>query len=102
MTTIQIAGCGKLNLILKTHKLSNPLNAMLPSTTFICFVICMTHFQTINYQICTNGLTNPPELIWTPSPTPPHIPQTTLTFDASTKTWNNNTISLTTRLYNNK
>eukprot|EP01084_Bolivina_argentea_P128069 226431_1 len=49
---------------------------------------------------CSNGLTSPSDIEWIQSPTSPDILRTTLTFDVSTKTWDNGAISLTTRLYN--
>eukprot|EP01084_Bolivina_argentea_P076259 138184_1 len=53
------------------------------------------------YDACTNGLTSPPILSWIPNPLSSTIFSATITFDATTKTWNNDTISLTTRLFNN-
>eukprot|EP01083_Nonionella_stella_P135431 412006_1 len=70
------------------------------SANHLSVYILFTLMPLIYGQECSNGLTSPPNLEWTSSPTSPDILRTTLTFDVSTKTWNNDAISFTTRLYN--
>eukprot|EP01084_Bolivina_argentea_P134739 237562_1 len=70
------------------------------SANLLFLYLLFALIQLIYGQQCSNGLTSPPNIEWIQSPTSHDILRTTLTFDVSTKAWDNGAISLTTRLYN--